>query len=174
MNICKLLLKLLHLCSIKHNKPHHLCSKASHPINNDAFTSTSVQNVSDLLESFEECLPVAIPFEGQASAFPIHDEPGPFKHSYIYNQDRYSRAWVSHLLKKPTKIRNFLEFHHQNFAIAEVTWIKTQAKQTATCKVKDFRNLTYQSYIEYIFYVSLEGRLQIFPQYSRELVNYWY
>ena len=36
------------------------------------------------------------------------------------------------------------------------------------------RNFIYQSYIKYIFYVSLEGCLQIFPQYSRELVDDWY
>ena len=38
----------------------------------------------------------------------------------------------------------------------------------------ELRNFIYQSYIKYIFYVSLEGRLQIFPQYSRELVDDWY
>lgn len=34
VNICKLFLKLLHLRSIQNNKPHHLCSKGSHLINN--------------------------------------------------------------------------------------------------------------------------------------------
>lgn len=110
VNICKLLLKLLHLRRIQNSRPHHLCSKGSHLINNWAlticFNSTLARNMYNLLErSFEECIPVAIPFEGQAFAVPIHDEPGPFKHLCIYKQDQHCRAGLSRLLKKLTKIK---------------------------------------------------------------------